>query len=380
MTSYQNTGPKPEVGQFTGYDHIVFWVGNAKQAANYYCTRLGFQPVGYRGLETGDRDVASWVVRINNVVFVLRSSLSPNDSAMGTFLAMHGDAVRDVAFTVDDCRGLYAKAVARGAESVREPWEETDEHGTVVMATVKTYGDCVHTFVQRSGYTGAFLPGYTPVPADPISQMLPPTHLERVDHVVGNQADDEMVPICDYYEKIFDFHRFWSVDDKQMSTKYSALRSIVMTDYSETVKMPINEPAPGLKKSQVQEYVDFNGKAGVQHIALRTTDIITAVTNLRARGVEFLTIPDTYYEQLKQRLAQSKTKIAENMDTLQRLCIQVDFDENGYLLQIFTKPMQDRPTLFVEIIQRHNHSGFGAGNFKALFEALEAEQARRGNL
>jgi len=285
-----------------------------------------------------------------------------------------------VAFTVDDARGIWHKAVSRGAVSVREPWEEKDEHGSVVMATIKTYGDVEHTFVERKGYKGKFLPGYSSSPEDPIGNFLPDTHLLYVDHTVGNQPDNEMVSACDLYEKTLDFHRFWSVDDTQMHTEYSALRSIVMTDYDEVVKMPINEPAKGKKKSQIQEYVDYNAGAGVQHIALRTEDIITSVSNLRARGVEFLTIPDAYYENLRIRLKSSAVNVTESIDLLQKLKILVDYDENGYLLQIFTKPIQDRPTLFIEIIQRKNHSGFGAGNFKALFESIEMEQGKRGNL
>ncbi|KAJ3083351.1 hypothetical protein HK102_001115 [Quaeritorhiza haematococci] len=297
---------------------------------------------------------------------------------MGDFQNDHGDAVKDVAFAVDDCRAIYEKAVARGAKSIREPWTETDKHGTVVMATIATYGDVEHTFVERKNYSGAFLPNYATPREDPIVSLLPQTDLEVVDHIVGNQPDNEMLSACELYERALDFHRFWSVDDSQIHTEYSALRSIVMTDYDEVVKMPINEPAAGKKKSQIQEYVDYNAGAGVQHIALRTNDIIKSVTSLRERGVEFLSVPKTYYENLKIRLQSSKTKVTENMDILEKLAILVDYDENGYLLQIFTKPVEDRPTLFIEIIQRKNHQGFGAGNFKALFESIEQEQERRG--
>jgi 4-hydroxyphenylpyruvate dioxygenase len=244
--------------------------------------------MGYKGLETGSRQIVSHAVRQDNITFVFQSPLEPNHQIMGDHLSLHGDAVKDVAFTVDDCRGIYKKAVERGARSIREPWEERDEHGVVVMATIATYGDVEHTFIQRSGYKGAFLPGYKPVDPDPITKLLPPTKLLFVDHIVGNQPDLGMVPACEMYEKQLDFHRFWSVDDTQMHTEYSALRSIVMTDYDEVIKMPINEPAVGKKKSQIQEYVDYHGGAGVQHIALRTEDILTAVANLRARGVEFL--------------------------------------------------------------------------------------------
>jgi 4-hydroxyphenylpyruvate dioxygenase len=269
----------------------------------------------------------------------------------------------------------------KGGKSVREPWVEQDSEGQVVMATVATYGDTVHTFVERRGYRGAFLPGFklTNV-VDPVDIQLPDTLLLKIDHCVGNQPDTQMVPACEVYEKQFGFHRFWSVDDKQIHTEYSALRSIVMADYDEVIKMPINEPAIGKKKSQIQEYVEYYGGAGVQHIALAVPDIISAVTALRNRGNEFLDIPDTYYENLRVRLAHSKVQVKENLDELQKLKILVDFDDEGYLLQIFTKPVEDRPTLFYEIIQRFNNSGFGAGNFKALFESIELEQGRRGNL
>ncbi|KAJ3332344.1 hypothetical protein HDU76_000506 [Blyttiomyces sp. JEL0837] len=380
MTSYENSGPRPAVGKYTGFDHMTFWVGNAKQAASYYVTRFGFTPIGYQGLETGHRDFASHVVRQGDITFIFQSPLNPSTKNHSDFLSQHGDGVKDVAFTVDDCRGIWKKAVERGAKNIRAPYELTDENGTVVLATIATYGDVEHTFVERTNYKGTFLPGFAPVREDPIVALLPPTTLKVLDHCVGNQADNGMVPACDFYERTLDFHRFWSVDDKQMHTEYSALRSIVMADYDEVVKMPINEPAPGKKKSQIQEYVEFNGGPGVQHIALRTEDIITAVSALRARGVEFLSVPPVYYENLKLRLQSSVTKVAEPMDVIEKLHILVDFDESGYLLQIFTKPVEDRPTLFIEIIQRRNHSGFGAGNFKALFEAIELEQAKRGTL
>jgi len=246
---------------------------------------------------------------------------------------------------------------------------------------VKTYGDTTHTFVERLNYPGLFLPGYKVHPSrDLLAAKLPEVGLNFIDHVVGNQPDAEMEPASDWYEKNLQFHRFWSVDDSQIHTEFSALRSIVVTNYEETIKMPINEPAAGKKKSQIQEYVDYYGGAGVQHIALNTSDIIRAITNLRARGTEFLQVPDTYYTTLKENLRNSKVKVTEDMNKLQELNILVDYDDNGYLLQIFSKPLQDRPTVFLEVIQRHNHSGFGAGNFKSLFEAIEADQDERGNL
>lgn len=293
----------------------------------------------------------------------------------------HGDGVKDVAFRVDDARGIYEKAVSRGAKGVREPEELKDENGSVIVATVQTYGDTLHTFVQRVDYTGPFLPGYkASTYVDPINDLIPQPKLDRVDHVVGNQPDLEMEPTAQWYEKMLDFHRFWSVDDTMLHTEYSSLRSIVMADFDEVIKMPINEPAPGKRKSQIQEYVDYYGGAGVQHIALKTEDIISTIENLTSRGVEFLTIPDTYYENLKKGLEESPVKVTEDLEVLQKYKILIDYDDKGYLLQIFTKPVEDRPTLFFEIIQRRNHNGFGAGNFKSLFESIELEQERRGNL
>lgn len=385
MTSYTDRGPKPDVGRYVAFDHITFIVGNAKQAAAYYCARFGFRRLGYKGLETGDREYAYHAVKADKCIFVFQSALTPNNRELGDHLVAHGDGVKDVAFLVEDARGIYAKAIERGAQSVRPPQDLTDPVlGTVVVATIKTYGDTTHTFVDRRLWKGTdndFLPGYSKdFVADPLTSALPATKVSYVDHVVGNQPDLQMVPACEYYERCLQFHRFWSVDDTQLHTDYSALRSIVMTDYDENVKMPINEPAAGKRKSQIQEYVDYYGGAGVQHIALNTGNIIETVTALRARGVEFLTIPPKYYVNLRARLSHSETKIKEDMETLQKLHILVDYDDKGYLLQIFTKPVEDRPTLFLEIIQRHNHQGFGAGNFKALFESIEHEQERRGNL
>ncbi|KCV68556.1 4-hydroxyphenylpyruvate dioxygenase [Fonticula alba] len=367
--------------KYHGFDHVTLWVGNAKQAADWYCIRFGFKRVAYAGLETGERNVAAHVIRQNNITMVLKTPIQPNNEEMSAHQALHGDGVKDVAFAVSDAAGIYEKAVSRGAKSVHAPKTLKDEDGEVIIAAVQTYGDTIHTFVQRDGYKGVFLPGYKAfTKTDALIDSLPSCSLDLLDHCVGNQADNEMVPACDWYEKHLDFTRFWSVDDKQIMTEYSALRSIVMTDKDEKIKMPINEPAAGKKKSQIQEYVEFYGGAGVQHIALRTEDIISSVRALRARGVEFLSAPASYYDQLKIRLQTSAVKIAEDLDILAELSILVDYDEDGYLLQIFTMPVEDRPTLFYEIIQRRNHSGFGAGNFKALFEALEIEQDKRGNL
>uniref|UniRef100_A0A8C1R602 4-hydroxyphenylpyruvate dioxygenase n=1 Tax=Cyprinus carpio TaxID=7962 RepID=A0A8C1R602_CYPCA len=335
------------------------WVGNAKQAASYYCNKLGFEPLAYRGLETGSRDVVSHVVKQGKV-------------RMGDHLVKHGDGVKDVAFTVENCDFLVEKARERGAIVIKEPHVVEDKFGRVKLAVLQTYGDTTHTFVERTGYNGLFLPGF--------HAPLPSGKLDFIDHVVGNQPDNEMVPIVEWYQRNLLFHRFWSVDDKQLQTEYSALRSIVVANYEETVKMPINEPAMGKRKSQIQEYVEYYGSAGVQHIAMNTSDIITAIRNLKERGMEFMTVPDTYYQQLREKLKSSKVQIVEDISILEELKILVDYDDNGYLLQIFTKPVQDRPTVFLEVIQRHNHQGFGAGNFKSLFQAIEADQNARGNL
>jgi len=312
---------------------------------------------------------------------VFSSPLNPGDNSFGEHLKQHGDGVKDVAFTVDDVQGIYARAIQHGAKSVRAPEELSDESGSVVVAAIQTYGDTIHTLVQRNDYKGAFLPGYKPVTdIDPHSSTLPAPGLHFVDHIVGNQGDNEMEIVCRWYEDKLQFRRFWSVDDSQIHTEYSSLRSIVMTDQEEHVKMPINEPANGKRKSQIQEYVEYYGGAGVQHIALNTPDIITAVSSLRSRGVDFLKVPSTYYTDLRKRLAQASIRVKEEIDALEKLHILVDFDDAGYLLQIFTKPVEDRPTLFFEVIQRNNHQGFGVGNFKALFEAIERDQAARGNL
>ncbi|XP_053525851.1 4-hydroxyphenylpyruvate dioxygenase isoform X2 [Artibeus jamaicensis] len=355
MTFYNNKGQKPERGRFLHFHSVTFWVGNAKQAASFYCSKMGFEPLAYRGLETGSREVVSHVVKQGQIVFVFSSALNPWNKEMGDHLVKHGDGVKDVAFEVEDCEYIVQKARERGAKIIREPWVEQDKFGKVKLAVLQTYGDTTHTLVEKMSYTGCFLPGFKGLDSkDPLLSKL--------------------------YLKNLQFHRFWSVDDTQVHTEYSSLRSIVVANYEESIKMPINEPAPGKKKSQIQEYVDFNGGPGVQHIALKTQDIILTVRHLRERGMEFLHVPSTYYKQLREKLKSAKIRVKESMDMLEELKILVDYDENGYLLQIFTKPMQDRPTLFLEVIQRHNHQGFGAGNFNALFKAIEEEQALRGNL
>jgi len=318
---------------------------------------------------------------MNKIKFIFKSALNPTNKEYGTLLEQHGDHVKDIAFSVNDLDAIVARAVQHGAKVVKEIWEESDENGKVRMATLQTYGDVTHTLIERDNYKGDFLPGYKKhYYVDPAHENANDPNLLFIDHIVGNQPDDAMVPVTEWYEKALQFHRFWSVDDSMIHTEFSSLRSIVVTNYDETIKMPINEPANGIRKSQIQEYCDYNGGAGVQHIALNTNDVIKSVEALRARGLEFIKAPVAYYKNLREQLKKSKVQIKEDLDTIQRLNILVDYDDNGYLLQIFSRPVQDRPTLFLEIIQRNNHNGFGAGNFKSLFEAIEAEQAERGNL
>ncbi|KAL4970896.1 4-hydroxyphenylpyruvate dioxygenase family protein [Aspergillus stella-maris] len=383
------------LASYRGYDHVHWYVGNAKQAASYYITRMGFRRVAYKGLETNSRAICSHVIRNGDITFVLTSPLRSLDQIdrfsddeqdllreIHEHLELHGDAVKDVAFEVDSVEAVYGAAVGNGAKAVSGPRVLEDESGRVVTATIQTYGQTTHTLVERGAYRGVFLPGYRVESGveDPITALLPGVKLNRIDHCVGNQDWDEMDKVCEYYEKALGFHRFWSVDDKDICTEFSALKSIVMSSPNEIVKMPINEPAKGKKQSQIEEYVDFYNGAGVQHIALLTENIIRDITNLKARGVEFIKVPETYYEDVKVRLKKAGLTLQEDFETIRALDILIDFDEGGYLLQLFTKHLMDRPTVFIEIIQRHNFSGFGAGNFKSLFEAIEREQALRGNL
>lgn len=358
--------------QLHGFDHVHFTVGNARQAAYYYQLMYGFELVGYRGLEQGDRESASYVLRQRDVIFVLSSPYT-RDSQMNEFLKLHGDGVDDIAFGVDDARVAWEHTTSKGAVSAMEPKEVEDEGGKVVLSAIKTYGDVTHTFVQRDGYKGVFLPGFAKISSN---VKADPVGFEFIDHIVGNQSDNEMEKVVKFYEDIFGFQRLWTVDDKDISTDYTALRSVVVSDETETVKMPINEPAQGIKKSQIEEYVDFNTGAGVQHVALYTSDILKTIQKLVANGTEFLQVPDAYYETLSDRVGD----IDEEIPALQKLGILVDRDDQGYLLQLFTKPVQDRPTLFYEIIQRKKARSFGKGNFKALFESIEREQERRGTL
>ncbi len=366
-----------DVFPINGTDYIEFYVGNAKQAALYYRAAFGFQLVGYRGPETGVRDRASYLLQQGEIRFVLTSAIRPDLSPLAadvaTHVHRHGDGVRDLALWVDDARDAFAKAVARGAEPVHEPRVLRDDDGEVVVAAIKTYGETIHSLVERRDYRGLFMPGFRPVAA----HFAPPgVGLKYVDHCVGNVELGKMDVWVGFYERVMGFRNLLTFDDKDISTEYSALMSKVMANGNDRIKFPINEPAEGKKKSQIDEYLEFYGGPGVQHIALATDDIVATVTALRDRGVEFLSVPTTYYAELQGRVG----RIDEPVDQLQQLGILVDRDPDGYLLQIFTKPVQDRPTVFYEVIQRKGARSFGKGNFKALFEAIEREQALRGNL
>lgn len=355
-----------------GVDYIELIVGNAKQAAYYYQSQFGMEPFAYKGLETGERETVSYALRQNDIRLVLTTPLKYN-SALNLHLIQHGDGVKDVAFRVDDAEAAWAYATENGASSALEPVKIADSNGMVVLAAIKTYGDTIHTFVERKDYNGVFLPGFQAY-RSPLKTTS--AGLLTVDHFVGNQSENQMQKIAEWYEKKLGFHRFWTVDDKDIATDYTALRSIVVADPSEVIKMPINRPAAGLKKSQIEEFVEYYSGPGIQHIAMSTQNIVRTVGKMVDNGVEFLEVPHAYYEELPDRVG----PIAEDISDLERLGILVDKDEFGYLLQIFTKPVQDRPTLFYEVIQRKGSNSFGKGNFKALFESIEREQAKRGNL
>lgn len=355
-----------------GTDHIEFYVGNAKQSAHFYEHVFGFEMIAYAGPETGVKDRASYVLQQGKIRLVLTTSLVPN-SEISEHVRKHGDGVKVMALWVDDAFSAYAETLRRGAESAAEPQTLHDENGEVVVASIKTYGDTIHTFVERKNYQGVFLPGFVPRKSRAFHGGV---GLQYVDHCVGNVELGQMNHWVKFYEEVMGFKLLLTFDDKDISTEYSALMSKVVSNGNGYIKFPINEPAAGRKKSQVDEYLDFYGGPGVQHIAVATHNIIDTVSELRSRGVEFLEVPASYYDDLLDRVGH----IDEDLQPLKDLNILVDRDEEGYLLQIFTKPVEDRPTLFFEIIQRKGATSFGKGNFKALFEAIEREQARRGNL
>ncbi len=360
-----------------GTDYVEFYVGNAKQAAHFYKTAFGFQSYAYAGLETGMKDRVSYVLKQDKIRLVLTTALR-SDSPIGEHVKKHGDGVKVIALWVDDATSAWEETTKRGAVSFMEPTLEKDEHGEVVRSGIYTYGETVHVFVERKNYNGIFLPGFETWESDYNPE---PVGLKFIDHMVGNVGWGEMNTWVKWYEDVMGFVNFLSFDDNQIHTEYSALMSKVMSNGNGRIKFPINEPAVGKKRSQIEEYIDFYEGPGAQHIAVATDDIINAVTQLRARGVEFLSAPpQSYYDEIPARLGVHMEMMKEDIKVLQSLSIMIDADEEGYLLQIFTKPVEDRPTLFFEIIQRMGARGFGAGNFKALFESIEREQAKRGTL
>ncbi len=360
-----------------GTDYVEFYVGNAKQAAHYYKTAFGFQSLAYAGLETGIRDRASYVVQQDKIKLVLTTALT-SDNPIGEHVKKHGDGVKVIALWVEDATKAWEETTSRGAKSFMEPTIEKDEHGEVVRSGIYTYGETVHIFVERKNYKGVFLPGYQKWES---SYSPSSVGLKYIDHMVGNVGWNEMNTWVKWYEDVMGFVNFLSFDDKQIHTEYSALMSKVMSNGNGRIKFPINEPAKGKKKSQIEEYLDFYEGPGAQHIAVATDDILSTVAQLRERGVEFLsTPPKSYYDAIPERLGEHMEMMKEDINELAKLGIMIDADEEGYLLQIFTKPVEDRPTLFYEIIQRMGARGFGAGNFKALFESIEREQELRGTL
>lgn len=372
-TSAQKNGePASDFLPLLGTDHIEFYVGNAKQAAYFYQAAFGFELVAYAGPETGVRDRASYVLQQDKLRFVLTTSMDP-DSEISQHCKLHGDGVKVLALWVDDATKSYEETIVRGGVGVHPPKTIKDENGEIITASIKTYGDTIHTFVERKNYTGAFMPGFKPMKS---TMKTTSVGLKYVDHCVGNVELGKMDEWVGFYEKVMGFSLLATFDDKDISTEYTALMSKVVTNGNGYVKFPLNEPADGKKKSQIEEYLDFYKGPGVQHIAIATDNIIETVTELRNRGVEFLYVPDNYYDDVLDRVG----SIQEEFEPLRKLNILIDRDEEGYLLQIFTKPLEDRPTLFFEIIQRRGAKSFGKGNFKALFESIEREQALRGNL
>lgn len=360
-----------------GTDYVELYVGNAKQAAHFYKTAFGFQSLAYKGLETGSRETVSYVLKQDKIRLVLTSPLNSKQE-INKHIVKHGDGVKVVALWVEDARSAYEETTKRGAKSFLEPTVEKDENGEIVKAGIYTYGETVHMFIERKNFNGTFLPGYVKWDSNYNPE---PVGLKYIDHMVGNVGWNEMNTWVKWYEDVMGFVNFLSFDDKQIHTEYSALMSKVMSNGNGRIKFPINEPAEGKKKSQIEEYLDFYEGPGVQHIAVATDDIIKTVSDLRSRGVDFLsTPPEEYYNAIPGRLEEYSHELQEDLERLKGLGIMVDADEEGYLLQIFTKPLQDRPTMFFEIIQRMGAKGFGAGNFKALFESIEREQELRGTL
>jgi 4-hydroxyphenylpyruvate dioxygenase len=373
MAATTETAPSPQGTDFMplhGIDHVELWVGNAKQASYFFTRAFGFAEVAYAGLETGLRDQVSHVLRQGEITLVLTGGLH-GDTDVVRHQALHGDGVKVIALSVPDVEHAYREAVARGARGLAEPRAIEDSSGRVMVADIATYGETVHRFVDRSEYSGPFLPGFEPVASDGGAGLV-----QGIDHIVGNVELGAMTKWVEYYERVFGMTEMIHFTDEAISTEYSALMSKVVTSGDGRVKFPINEPAEGRRKSQIDEYLEFYEGPGAQHVALTTSDIVRTVAELQARGIRFLRTPASYYDEVPGRIGE----INERLEDLQRLGILVDRDDEGYLLQVFTAPLGDRPTIFFEIIERHGARGFGEGNFKALFEAIEREQARRGNL
>ncbi|KAJ5753943.1 4-hydroxyphenylpyruvate dioxygenase [Penicillium nucicola] len=382
---------------YTGFDSITWYVGNALQASSFFVTRFGFQVIAYRGPETGSHLISAYVLSNGSAVMLFMAPIrglgdtkdaraSKEDDQLlreiHTHLTKHGDGVKDIAFGVSNVHQVWQYAVANGAKSIQSPRVLVEpDLGEVCCAIIGTYGDTTHSLIDRSRYKGVFQPGFRPVTlSDPVNDILPAVEFIDIDHCVGNQPWGGLETTVKFYEQALDFRRYWTVDDREMCSEYSAMRSVVVASPNEVIKMPLNEPAVGKKKSQIEEFVDYYNGAGCQHIAFSTKDIVETVNHLAKRGVHFLKVPESYYVTLRQRLQGKHAKVAEQLNILQKSNILVDFDEGGYLLQIFAKHVLDRPTVFIEIIQRENFDGFGAGNFKSLFTAFEQEQASRGNL
>lgn len=378
-------------GMCTGFDHITFYVGSVNAAARELINSFGFISCYEMGLETGSKNICSKVVCNGNVRIQLMGTVRPLHSTpedprvdeIHLHIATHGDGVKDIAFSVTNVEKFCERAEKAGGTLLMRPQTIKDKNGEIVLARIAGIGDTVHTIVDRTNYNG-FLPGpynVTDSATDRRGEDFPTLNMTCIDHVVQNDDWNMMLKDCKFYKKVFGFHKFWSVDERQIHTKYSALKSTVMASENESVKMPVNEPAKGLKTSQIEEYMEFNAAAGIQHVAIKVPDILSAVSEMKKHGVQFINVPNSYYENLKKRMKASKhPKFEESFERIKKLGILIDYDENGYLLQLFTKPLFDRPTFFFEVIQRHNHNGFGAGNFKGLFEVLEADQAKRGNL
>ncbi|WP_185759774.1 4-hydroxyphenylpyruvate dioxygenase [Vibrio pectenicida] len=381
---YSKSEQRPKCGEYFDFHHIEIWVSNAFQAKMFYETHLGFKCVAYAGLETGEKNFTAYVLQGEQAYIVVKSPLYPNDEIIAPFVKKHGDAVRDVAFCVENVQKTFEHAKASGAEVIQPPTFSEDDKGQVLIASVLAYGDTVHSFIQREQYRGLFLPGYQPI--DPhlvntFAESLPPVPMGRIDHVVANQPQGKMNEVVDFYTNSLSFRRFWSVDDKLLQTGTSGLNSIVVSDFDERIKIPVNQPSTRFDgRSQTQEFVDFHGCGGIQHIAICVGNLEQTVKSLKARGCYVLPVPCAYYDELQSALSENDLDLGISVDTMRELDIVVDYDDKGFILQIFTRPVESRPTLFFEFMQRNNHDGFGAGNFKSLFSAIEAQQKLRGTL